>query len=142
MAILGIAMATVTTSVFQAESRRLALAGDQLSAVLAATSDRAALLNRPHRIRVDAAGYVPEELFRGEWRGQLPPPLGARRWESPTRAVLTQPVTLRIDRSGLVEASRLILVRNEQTLVLSIDGLGRIQRSASLPAAAALGPRP
>lgn len=138
MVILGITVATVSTSVFQAESRRLALAADQFSAVLAATSDRAALLNRPHRIRVGPQGFVPEELFRGDWRADLPAPLGERAWGPPTRAAVNAPVTVRIDRTGLVEANRILLVRGEQRLLLTIDGLGRIQRTNPTPPAQAV----
>ncbi|MEY2776180.1 MAG: hypothetical protein RLY30_278 [Pseudomonadota bacterium] len=129
LAIVGLLLGTTTLSFRQMESRRLQEEGERLSLVIAAVSDRAALLNRRHRLTVDADGYRVEERQRGEWRLVQESPLQARAWSHGVRP--DQPGQVTTDGVGLLTPAEFRLVRAADQLSVQVNALAEVRLAAA-----------
>ena len=130
LAIVGLLLGTTTLSFRQAESRRLQEEAERLSLVIAAVSDRAAMMNRRHRLSLDAQGYRVDEWVRGEWRALKDAPLQARDWSHGVRAL--EPAQLVTDGIGLVTPTDWVLARGRDQLRVGVNALAEV-RFASAP---------
>ena len=130
LAMVGLLMGVTALSFRQVESRRLQEEGERLSLVIAAVSDRAALLNRRHRLSVDAEGYRVDEWQRGEWRLVGETPVQARAWAHGVRPQQSGQITT--DGVGLLTPARFILVRAGDQLSVQVNALAEV-RLATAP---------
>ena len=125
LAIVGLLLGATTLSFRQAESRRLQEEAERLSLVIAAVSDRAAMMNRRHRLSLDAQGYRVEEWVRGEWRALTDAPLQARDWG---HGVLPERrMELISNGIGGVTPLEVQLQRSDARLTLRVSALGEVQ---------------
>jgi prepilin-type N-terminal cleavage/methylation domain-containing protein len=130
VAILGLLMAVAGLSLFQVGERKFRTEGDRIAAVVVAVSDRAAIMQRDHRLIFDRNGFRIEEQRRGQWIQQAAFPMQPRQWNAELY-YQGEPVVVRVDRTGLVQPVRLPMVLVGQAVVLVIDpaAQARLERS-------------
>ncbi|MFZ9759263.1 MAG: hypothetical protein ACO3CJ_07405, partial [Burkholderiaceae bacterium] len=75
-------MALAGLSLFQATDRKLQFQVDRFESVLQTVSDRAAIMQRDHRIVMNDEGFWVEERRRGDWLQQLAFPMQYRSREA------------------------------------------------------------
>ena len=129
LAIIGLLLGTTTLSFRQVESRRLQEEGERLALVVSALSDRAAMLNRRHRLSVDETGYRADEWVRGEWRAVTDAPLQARAWGHGVRPQASRQITT--DGVGLVSPAEWVLVRSQDRLRVQVNALAEVRLAAA-----------
>jgi len=122
LAMLGIVMATASLSFVQSGKKGLEAHASQLQLLAAAVSDRAVLLNRPHRLVVDRQGVWVEERLRGQWRDGLPPPFQFRPWTDHV-GLASEPVVLGFSRAGQTGGAELTLSRGVDRASVQLDAL-------------------
>ena len=120
IAIVGFLMAVAGLSLFQAGERKFKAEGDRIAAVLLAVSDRAAIMQRDHRLIFDQDGLRVEEQRRGRWVQQQAFPLQPRPWNSDLH-YLGEPIVVLVDRTGLVQPQRVPMTLSSQTVTLVIN---------------------
>lgn len=120
IAIVGFLMAVAGLSLFQAGERKFKAEGDRIAAVLLAVSDRAAIMQRDHRLIFDRDGLRVEEQRRGRWVRQNAFPLQPRQWNTELQ-YLGEPIVVRVDRTGLVQPESIPMVLSSQTVMLVIN---------------------
>ena len=130
IAILGLMMAVAGLSLFQVGERKFKAEADRIAAIVVAVSDRAAITQRDHRIIFDRDGLRIEEQRRGQWLHQTVFPMQPRQWNTEL-SYQGEPVVVRVNRTGLVQAVRLPMVLVSQAVVLVIDpaAQARLERS-------------
>ena len=130
VAVLGLVMALAGLSLFQAADRKLQTQVDRIQAVLNAVSDRAAVMQRAHRLVISAEGFWVEERRRGEWLQQLTFPMQFRSWESGL-VFEGEPAYIRVDRTGLVEPSRINFKKADRSIVITVDPFAKLHLKTS-----------
>jgi hypothetical protein len=123
-------MAVAGLSLFQVGERKFKAEADRIAAIVVAVSDRAAITQRDHRIIFDRDGLRIQEQRRGQWLHQTVFPMQPRKWNAEL-SYQGEPVVVRVDRTGLVQAVRLPMVLVSQAVVLVIDpaAQARLERS-------------
>ena len=92
-----------------------------------AAQDKAIIDGRAIAVRIDATGYRFEEHAQGEWRDMAAP---YTRYEWSTGTAPAGPQSLLFDATGLAEPATLILRRDEDQAIVTIDGGGAIRVGA------------
>ena len=126
VAILGLVMALAGLSLFQAADRKLQFQVDRLQAVLQTVSDRAALMQRDHRVVMNDEGFWVEERRRGDWLQQLAFPMQFRSWEAGL-VFQGETAAIRVDRTGLVEPVKLDFKLANRSVRLVVDPFAKVQ---------------
>lgn len=129
LAMVGLLMGVTALSFRQVESRRLQEEGERLSLVVAAVSDRAAMVNRRHRLLVDSEGYRSEEWVRGAWQPVSDAPLQARTWGHGVRPQQVGQVVT--DGAGLASPVEWVLVRAQDRLRVEVNALAEVRLVAA-----------
>lgn len=124
LAIVGLLLGATTLSFRQAESRRLQEEAERVSLVIAALSDRAALMNRRHRLSIEEEGYRVFEWHRGEWHTVREAPLRARAWAQGVRPLSLGQITT--DGTGLLTPAEFTLVRAQVQLLVQVNALAEV----------------
>jgi type II secretion system protein H len=125
VAILGLVMAMAGLSLFQAADRKLQSQVDRLQAVLQTVSDRAAIMQRDHRLILSKEGFWIEEQRRGQWLQQTAFPMQYRSWETGL-SFQGETAVVRIDRTGLIEPSQLDFEQRGHSVILLVDPFARV----------------
>lgn len=82
-------------------------------------SERAIMLNRPHRVVFDKDSFWVEEFVRGKWRRDIPPPFQQRFWQYDFQ-LENPPVTVEINRLGDHAPARFSLLRGQTQLNIEV----------------------
>jgi prepilin-type N-terminal cleavage/methylation domain-containing protein len=122
LAMVGIVMAAASLSFVQSGRKGLEAHASRLQMLAAAVSDRAVLLNRPHRLVVDRQGIWVEERLRGQWRDGLPPPFQFRPWTDHV-GLASEPLILGFSRTGQTTGAEFTLSRGADRASVRVDVL-------------------
>lgn len=120
LALVGILMATVSLGFFHSHKKSLQAHADRLQLLASVVSDRAVLLNRPHRLVIDHKGVWVEEWSRGQWLGQIPPPFHFRPWVEGIE-LLSEPQVIGFSRMGQSAGAELELGRGADRVRIQLD---------------------
>lgn len=92
-------------------------------------SDRAVMLNRPHRVVFDENSFWVEEFVWGKWRRDIPPPFQQRFWQHNFQLV-DAPVTVEVNRYGDLAPARFKLSRGRTQLDIEVAPRGLVHWQA------------
>ena len=126
LAIISIAMTTVSLSLFRPASKTFDVELQRLELITQMASERAVLLGREHRIVMAPEGYRVEERFSGSWRLLTASPFQARPWPVGFRVNASQ-IDVPISTAGAVAESEVSFSLGNQSRRLQINVLGNFR---------------
>jgi len=130
VAIIGFASAAVMLSIPDPRGR-LVDDADRFAVRLAAVRDNAVITARPMAVWVSPSAYGFEHYENGAWVSDDAKPFRTTNWRSGTSALVGDDkarLMLSFDSTGIPsEAARIILARDEERVVIVLDGAGKVR---------------